>query len=119
MGEPGYTTGNLRFQVSGLGSSKRGRAETCDTSSVIQMPPNLQEELALRAIGYTHIAGIDEAGRGAWAGPVCAAAVVLPLERPDLAELLNGVCDSKQLSPARREALLPVIQDVAESVGVG
>ena len=83
------------------------------------MLPNLQEELALRASGYAHVAGIDEAGRGAWAGPVYAAAVVLPLDRPDLAELLDGVCDSKQLSPAKREALLPVIQDVAEAVGVG
>jgi len=83
------------------------------------MLPNLDEELTLRASGYIHVAGIDEAGRGAWAGPVYAAAVVLPLDRPDLAELLDGVCDSKQLSPAKREALLPVIQDVAEAVGVG
>jgi ribonuclease HII len=86
---------------------------------MIQMLPNLNEELALRASGYAHVAGIDEAGRGAWAGPVYAAAVVLPLDRPDLAELLDGVCDSKQLSPAKREALLPVIQTVAEAVGVG
>lgn len=81
--------------------------------------PALDEELALRAAGHVHVAGIDEAGRGAWAGPVCAAAVVLPLDRPDLAEALSGVRDSKQLSPARREALLPVICQVAEAVGVG
>ena len=83
------------------------------------MKPDLSEERALRAAGYPHVAGLDEAGRGAWAGPVCAAAVVLPLECPDLADLLDGVCDSKQLSPARRESLLPIIQKVAEAVGVG
>ena len=81
--------------------------------------PDLSEEYALLAAGHTCVAGIDEAGRGAWAGPVCAAAVVLPLGRPDLGDRLAGVCDSKQLSPARREALLPVIQGVAEAVGVG
>jgi ribonuclease HII len=84
-----------------------------------QLVPDLSEEYALLAAGYPHVAGIDEAGRGAWAGPVCAAAVVLPLARPDLADLLEGVRDSKLLSPARREALLPVIEDVAVAAGVG
>ena len=81
--------------------------------------PDLSEESALRATGYAHVAGLDEAGRGAWAGPVYAAAVVLPLDRPDLLDLLTGVRDSKQLSPARREALLPRILKVAGAVGVG
>jgi ribonuclease HII len=81
--------------------------------------PDLSEELALAAAGHTHIAGVDEAGRGAWAGPVYAAAVVLPLECPDLTELLDGVRDSKLLSPARREALLPIVEEVAVGVGVG
>jgi ribonuclease HII len=83
------------------------------------MVPDLQEELGLYAAGHTRVAGLDEVGRGAWAGPVCAAAVVLPLNRPDLPDLLTGVRDSKQLSPARREILLPVILDVAEAVEVG
>lgn len=83
------------------------------------MLPNLCEELLLYKAGYTHIAGVDEAGRGAWAGPVCAAAVVLPLDRADLLRTLEGVCDSKQLSPAQRETLLPVIQQVAEAIGIG
>ena len=65
------------------------------------------------------MAGLDEAGRGAWAGPVCAAAVILPLDQPDLPNLLSGVRDSKQLSPARRETLLPLILEVVEAVGVG
>jgi len=83
------------------------------------MLPDLHEELTLYAAGRIRVAGIDEAGRGAWAGPVCAAAAVLPLNLPNLADLLSGVRDSKLLSPARREALLPIIQRVAEAVGVG
>jgi ribonuclease HII len=85
----------------------------------IRMLPDLHEELTLFTAGYTRVAGLDEVGRGAWAGPVYAAAVVLPLDRPDLSNLLHGVRDSKQLSPARREALLPLILKVAEAVGVG
>ncbi len=81
--------------------------------------PDLSEERALCAAGYSCIAGLDEAGRGAWAGPVCAAAVVLPLERSDLLVRLDGVCDSKQLTPARREALLPLVLETALAVGVG
>ncbi len=87
------------------------------SNSTIQ--PNLDEELALFNAGHARVAGIDEAGRGAWAGPVCAAAVVLPLDRPGLTNLLDGVRDSKQLSATRREELLPIIEDVAEAVGVG
>lgn len=83
------------------------------------MKPNLTEELALHAAGHARVAGLDEAGRGAWAGPVCAAAVVLPLARPDLPDLLAGVRDSKQLSHTQREELFPTIQRVAEAVGVG
>ncbi|NLF01780.1 MAG: ribonuclease HII [Anaerolineales bacterium] len=81
--------------------------------------PDLSEEAALVGAGYPRVAGVDEAGRGSWAGPVYAAAVVLPLTRPDLAEVLAGVRDSKLLSPAQREALLPRIAEVAEAVGVG
>lgn len=81
--------------------------------------PDLSQELALFASGHVHVAGLDEAGRGAWAGPVCAAAVVLPLEEEGLAGSLEGVRDSKTLTPARREALLPIIRDVAVAVGVG
>ncbi len=81
--------------------------------------PDLSEEYALRAVGHSRVAGLDEAGRGAWAGPVCAAAVVLPLDHDDLPTALDGVRDSKLLTPGRREALLPVIQEIAVAVGVG
>jgi ribonuclease HII len=65
------------------------------------------------------VAGLDEAGRGAWAGPVVAAAVILPPGDPALARHLLGVRDSKQLTPARREALLETIQQHALAWGVG
>ena len=60
------------------------------------------------------IAGIDEAGRGPLAGPVVAAAVILPKDHPIL-----YVNDSKQLSEKKREALYDVIMKEAVSVGVG
>ncbi len=65
------------------------------------------------------VAGLDEAGRGAWAGPVVAGAVILPLERPDLAAALDGVRDSKLLSPAQREALAPLVRETALAAAVG
>jgi ribonuclease HII len=81
--------------------------------------PTLRHERALRRRGYRLIAGLDEAGRGAWAGPVVAAAVVLPdwpLAR--LRAALPGLNDSKLLSPARREALRARILDVAVAASV-
>ena len=71
-------------------------------------------ELACQRSGYKRIAGIDEAGRGALAGPVIAAAVILPI-RCDI----KGLKDSKQLSPKQRARLFDEIHDVAVSVGVG
>ena len=81
--------------------------------------PDLLEERALQAQGLAHIAGLDEAGRGAWAGPVMAAAVVLPLDRPDLTQALSGVRDSKQCTPRQRDELFDRIREVALAVGVG
>jgi ribonuclease HII len=57
---------------------------------------------------FTHIAGLDEAGRGALAGPVVAAAVILPLN-DSIETLLLGVNDSKQLTAKKREALFDLI----------
>jgi len=81
--------------------------------------PDLEHERALIRSGYARIAGLDEAGRGAWAGPVCAAAVALPLDQPDLLHRLEGVRDSKTLTPLQRERLFPVILKTAQAVGVG
>lgn len=65
-------------------------------------------------MGFSRIAGIDEAGRGPLAGPVVAAAVVLP-EKANLDQL----DDSKRLSPARREELFGAIYEQAISIGIG
>ena len=74
----------------------------------------LAAEEAARASGARRIAGVDEAGRGALAGPVHAAAVILPAGL-----LLRGLDDSKALSPSVREALAPRIRACAEAWGVG
>jgi ribonuclease HII len=84
-----------------------------------QTLPSLDLEQRLWAQGFRTVAGLDEAGRGTWAGPVVAAAVVLPCDDPDLLFHLVGVCDSKQLTRARREQLLARIYDHALSWGVG
>lgn len=64
--------------------------------------------------GYRYIAGIDEAGRGPLAGPVVAAAVILPQ-----ATMLEGLNDSKKISPKKREQLFNTIKEIALSVSVG
>ena len=66
-----------------------------------------------------HIAGLDEAGRGALAGPVCVGAVLLPNSDPHLTLTLSGVRDSKQLTPRRRSELAPQIKEAVQSWGVG
>jgi len=81
--------------------------------------PHLQEERALIRRGYRRIAGLDEAGRGSWAGPVVAAAVVLPLEWRNLPAKLLGVRDSKLLTPHRREEVLEKVMEVAMAIGIG
>jgi ribonuclease HII len=80
--------------------------------------PTLVEELALWQAGYGRVAGIDEAGRGAWAGPVVAAAVILPAD-PAVADRLAGVADSKQLTASQRERLWAVIVEEAVAWAVG
>ena len=80
--------------------------------------PTLDFEQNLWNAGYSHIAGIDEAGRGAWAGPVCAAAVILPPE-PSLTSILPQVRDSKLMTPLARETWAPRIRAVALAWGVG
>lgn len=83
------------------------------------MPPDVQFEQEFCAAGYQHIAGIDEAGRGCWAGPVVAAAVVLPMKVLAQPLLLAGLDDSKQLGVARREAGYEQVYALAAGVGVG
>ena len=73
-----------------------------------------QVESELWHLGYTRVAGIDEAGRGALAGPVVAAAVIFP---PGVT--IPHVDDSKRLAPGQREALFHAILRVALGVGIG
>ena len=77
--------------------------------------PTLDEELRLTRDGHGPIAGVDEVGRGAWAGPLVAAAVVLPpVFSPPLAEelllRLADVRDSKTCMPAERDTLAVAIR---------
>ena len=76
--------------------------------------PSLSLETDLWQRGYRLVAGIDEAGRGCLAGPVVAAAVILPKE-----QVIEGVDDSKKLKVAQREALFEQIYAEAIAVGVG
>ena len=71
-------------------------------------------ESSVRDEGYEIICGVDEAGRGPLAGPVCAAAVILPmgLEIP-------GLTDSKKLTDKKRRELFPVIKEQAIAYGIG
>ena len=62
-------------------------------------------DLALESLGPAPVCGVDEAGRGPWAGPVCAAAVILDPQSP-----IEGLRDSKQLSARAREAMAPMIK---------
>ena len=81
--------------------------------------PDLTLEQALWHQGILRVAGLDEAGRGALAGPVYAAGVILPPDSDGIAQSLVGVCDSKQLSPRQRERLAPIIQSRALAWSVG
>lgn len=85
----------------------------------MRVQPDLDRELKLVSSGHRFVAGIDEAGRGALAGPVVAAAVVLPLDRFDLARALSEVRDSKQLTPATRHRCSQEIRGIALAVGIG
>ena len=84
---------------------------------LIPAAPDISYESPLWAEGW-QVAGVDEAGRGAWAGPVTAAAVILPHD-PGLLRQLDGVRDSKQLKPAERQKFAAIICDSATAWGVG
>ncbi len=83
------------------------------------MAPTGREEVRLLRLGVSRPAGIDEAGRGAWAGPLVAAAVILPPVSPGLVKYLSDVRDSKAVSPSERERLLAKVREVACAIGVG
>jgi len=74
--------------------------------------PTLEYEFQLWEEGFHIVAGLDEAGRGAWAGPVFAAAVVLPRDERVL-RLLDGVRDSKRMTARQRNKYLDCIKSVS------
>ncbi len=80
--------------------------------------PEFHYEQALWAGGVVHVAGLDEAGRGALAGPVTAAAMVFPAD-PGLCHELEGVRDSKQMTPAQREFWAERLPALCRAYGVG
>src|SRR5947209_10709569 len=91
------------------------------------LTPDWKHEYELHARGYSLLAGVDEVGRGAWAGPLVAAAVIFP--HPDafapgecpqeVTEELDRLRDSKMLSAAVREELISAVYASALAVGVG
>ena len=77
--------------------------------------PTLARESALWAKGCRYVAGLDEVGRGPLAGPVVAAAVVLPQN----AKIIAGLRDSKQMTARQRDRVAAVIRDTAAAWAVG
>lgn len=86
----------------------------CLNEEAMKKYPTREFENQLEAKGYHMIAGIDEVGRGAWAGPLVAAACVLPKDYAS-----TELCDSKQLTANQREVLASEIQEVALGYGIG
>jgi ribonuclease HII len=85
----------------------------------MQVNPDLFFESKLWKSSLIHVAGLDEAGRGALAGPVAVGAVILPHNKKVLPGILAGVRDSKQMTPLERETLAPCIKEVARTWSVG
>lgn len=88
------------------------------TNLEIPPAPNLNFEKQVWQIGKGLVGGVDEAGRGAWAGPVVAAVVILP-QKINIAELLWGVRDSKQMNVQKREYWAKIIKTEAIAWEVG
>lgn len=87
--------------------------------ALIPLSPNLEFELPLWEAGTPWVAGLDEAGRGALAGPVFAAAVILKPKPEHMLKALTGARDSKQLSALMRETLAVRIKAECAAWGVG
>jgi len=86
--------------------------------ALLPKSPHLHHERALWANGLLWVAGVDEAGRGALAGPVAAAAVVLP-QLTSLLQELSGVRDSKQMTAVQRGTWAQIIKHTAVTYGIG
>jgi ribonuclease HII len=98
-------------------AARKRKAHPIDLAA-LPPAPDFEWEQALWARGKNLVAGLDEAGRGALAGPVAAAAVIFPAD-PDLREDLQGLDDSKKLSAAARRCWAQEIKEIALAWGVG
>ena len=85
----------------------------------MRVDPDTVFETELWNSGLLYIAGLDEAGRGALAGPVSVGAVILPNDQTLLSSTLAGARDSKQMTTRKRESLAPKIREVALAWAVG
>jgi ribonuclease HII len=95
------------------------RRNPTDPPPLSRAPSFEPERDFARLLDRSAIAGLDEAGRGALAGPVFAAAVILPFADDSCLKHLAGVNDSKQLPAAARERLFPLICETALAYGIG
>lgn len=89
------------------------------TRGVSRREPDLSAEAALQQGGFCMVAGVDEAGRGAWAGPLVAGAVILADRLGTSPSDWAGVRDSKMMTHEQREAIYDVILATARAVAVG
>lgn len=87
---------------------------TTSRSRLAQYDVDIDIESMLRERGYTHICGVDEAGRGPLAGPVVAAAVILPMDCG-----IEGLTDSKLLTPDKRDRLFEELAEESIVAAVG
>jgi len=87
--------------------------------TMARVDPHIKFETELWKSGLCYIAGLDEAGRGALAGPVAVGAVILPNDQTLLASTLSGARDSKQMTPRQRERLAIQIKEIALNWSVG
>lgn len=78
------------------------------------MVNTLEKEMELYQKGYRYVACIDEVGRGSLAGDVVAAAVIMPME-----DIIDGIKDSKKISPKKREKIEKEIREKSIAIGVG
>jgi ribonuclease HII len=101
-----------RAGVRALAEAARRRRARLDRESS-RLAVLMERQAALHAAGFTIVAGTDEVGRGALAGPVTAGAVIM-----DVACRVDGLDDSKKLAPRRRESVAATIREVAVAVAI-
>ena len=85
----------------------------------ISIKPDFSEENSLWDKGYNNVCGIDEVGRGCWAGPLVAGAVIFAVNTKDEIKELEQINDSKKIAHRKRERLAEFIVHSAKHWGIG